>query len=247
MLFCRCSYTWIGPHEQWNERECSVDNPLNLYSLDISRLSIFATREGRLHVYSKWCRFEIPLMLSLSPGRVGARRRPRSYITHVPDARRDQVLRLWVCGGRKRFMAWNDNIGHPIVTKSTIIYVALVEGLRRRGGSIVNLTIYGNLGTLIRSKEICLYLYGGFRPLSQGEVGNQRFKKCDLTCVLSFLPDSSRVGSLEYTTNHYLQVRILRLHDRHCIQQLTPWKFYVIHCMRLFTSHTLTNKIYKLN
>jgi len=65
-----------------------VDNPLNLYPRDISRLSIFATHEGRLYVYSKWCRFEIPLVLSLSPGRVGARRRPRSYITHVPDARR---------------------------------------------------------------------------------------------------------------------------------------------------------------
>ena len=157
VLFCRWSSTWIGSHEQWNKRECSVDNPLNLYSPDISRLSIFATHEGRLHVYSKWCRFEIPLVLSLSPGTVGARRRPRSYITHVPDARLGQVLRLWVCGGRKRFMAWNDNIGHPIVTKSTTIYVVVVEGLRRREGSIVNLTIYGNLVTLIRSKEICLY------------------------------------------------------------------------------------------
>jgi hypothetical protein len=70
-----------------------VDNPLNLYSLDISRLSIFATHEGRLHVYSKWCRFEIPLVLGLSPGTVRARRRPRSYITHVPDARLGPVLR----------------------------------------------------------------------------------------------------------------------------------------------------------
>jgi len=108
-----------------------------------------------------------------------------------------QVLWLWVCGGRKRFMAWNDNIGHPIVTKSTTIYVALVEGLRRREGSIVNLTIYGNLETLVRSKEICLYLYGGFRPLCQWALGNQHFKKCDLTCIFSFLPDSYRVGALD--------------------------------------------------
>ena len=65
-----------------------MDNPSNLYSLDISRLSVFATQEGRLHVHSKWCWFEIPLVLSLSLGRVGTRRRPCSYITHVPDARR---------------------------------------------------------------------------------------------------------------------------------------------------------------
>lgn len=132
-----------------------MDNPLNLYSLDISLQSIFATREGRLHVYSKWCRFEIPLVLSLSLGTVGARRRPRSYIIHVPDAVLGQVLRLWVCGGRKRFMAWNGNIGHPVVTQSTTIYVALLEGLSRRQGIIVNLTIYGDQETLIRSEEIC--------------------------------------------------------------------------------------------
>jgi len=152
VLFYRWSSTWIGSHEHWNKRDWSVDNPLNLRSLDISRLSISTTHERRLYVYSKWCRFEIPLVLSLSPGTVGARRRPRSYITHVPDARRGQVLRLWVSGGRKRFMAWNDNIGLPIVTKLTTIYVALVEGLRRMEGNIVNLTIYGNLVTLLKTK-----------------------------------------------------------------------------------------------
>ena len=52
-------------------------------------------------------------------------------------------------------MAWNDNIGHPIVTKSTTIYVALVEGWRRREESLLNLAIYGDLETLIRPKEIC--------------------------------------------------------------------------------------------
>ena len=91
-------------------------------------------------------------------------------------------------------MAWNDNIGHPIATKSTTIYVALVEGLHRRE---VNLTIYDNLVTLIRFKEICLYLYGIFKPLSQWALGNQLFKKCDLTRVFSFSPDSCRVGALE--------------------------------------------------
>jgi len=49
-------------------------------------------------------------------------------------------------------MAWNDNIGLPIVTKLTTIYVALVEGLRRMEGNIVNLTIYGNLVTLLKTK-----------------------------------------------------------------------------------------------
>jgi len=58
-------------------------------------------------------------------------------------------------------MAWNDNTGHPVVTKSTTIYVALVEGLCRREGSIVNLTIYGNLGNLNKVKRNLFVLVRG--------------------------------------------------------------------------------------
>jgi hypothetical protein len=46
-------------------------------------------------------------------------------------------------------MARNDNIGRPIVTKPTTIYMAVLERLNRREESILNLTIYGDLEMLI--------------------------------------------------------------------------------------------------
>jgi hypothetical protein len=67
-----------------------VDNPLNLYFLDISLLSDFTTQQGSL--CTKQCRFEIPLVRGLSPGTVGPRRPPCSYITHMPDVRLSRVL-----------------------------------------------------------------------------------------------------------------------------------------------------------
>jgi hypothetical protein len=50
-------------------------------------------------------------------------------------------------------MAWNDNIGHPIVTKPTTVYMALVEGFTRKEENILNLMIYGDLQILITYQD----------------------------------------------------------------------------------------------